>query len=674
LNTADIITQEGDKITFSSSAERVYYEGKLTKIELPWNISIRYFIDGREYPAAEVAGKSGKLEIRFSVTKNEKHTGNFFESYALQASFTLNTQKCKNISAPNATVANVGKNKQISYTVLPGKGIDATITADVTEFEMSSVAINGVPLSLDMEIDDGELIDKIGEIQDAASEANDGAGELCDGLDELVGNNQDLLDGANELKDGLRELDENSSSLTDGVDALKSGLGELTGSNRTLVGGAWQAYAGLCEAAQSLVNSRLAAFGSAEITLAPDTYQGVLAELIAQLDETAIRTQATENALAAVTAEAEANADALYLGYLRSGEDEIYARYIISIENEIYAQYVQSNADDIYYAFVKEQNDANDDILYKNFAYEYVVRQAAESGMTEAEATAFAASEQGQAQIALVYANLTNDDRSAIILAAVDELTYRQMKDILSGALSGLTEAQKREILAGATEALTSSQKQEILSGAALQLTEEQKAQIREGYIGQMVQSEEVTAQIEAAVAQATAAKAEIADLKTRLDEFGALYRGIVAYTGGVSQAYGGADKLAEGISDYTDGVSQALAGAGELSDGISDYTDGVSTAADGAKELKDGLQEFYEQTIDMDTEISDKIQELIDEMTGSGYELNSFVSEKNADVSSVQFVIQTEAIEIPDPPAPEQPQEEKLTFRDKFLKLFGID
>lgn len=57
-----------------------------------------------------------------------------------------------------------------------------------------------------------------------------------------------------------------------------------------------------------------------------------------------------------------------------------------------------------------------------------------------------------------------------------------------------------------------------------------------------------------------------------------------------------------------------------------------------------------------------------------SGYELASFVSEKNTEVDSVQFVIQTEAVEIPDPPAPEKPQEEKLTFPDKFLKLFGIN
>ena len=60
LNTEDKISQSGDMITFSTSADRVYYKGKMTTTVMPWNISIQYFIDGTEYSADEVAGKSGK--------------------------------------------------------------------------------------------------------------------------------------------------------------------------------------------------------------------------------------------------------------------------------------------------------------------------------------------------------------------------------------------------------------------------------------------------------------------------------------------------------------------------------------------------------------------------------------------------------------------------------------
>ena len=152
---------------------------------LPWNISIRYYLDGKEYAPQDVAGKSGALEIRFSVTKNESCGGSFYDDYALQASFTLDTERCQNIVSNGATVANVGSDKQLTYTILPGKGIDTVITADVTDFEMDAAAINGVRLNLDVDVDDTDLMDKVDELVSAIGVLDDGAWELHDGTEEL---------------------------------------------------------------------------------------------------------------------------------------------------------------------------------------------------------------------------------------------------------------------------------------------------------------------------------------------------------------------------------------------------------------------------------------------------------------------------------------------------------
>ena len=140
---------------------------------MPWNISITYKLDGKAVTQKELAGADGKLEVHIAITENDKCTTNFYDSYALQAAFTLDTDKCENIVADGATVANVGSDKQISYTVLPGKGLDADIIADVMDFEMDAAAINGVKLKLNMDIDDAELMDKIKQIQDATKELND---------------------------------------------------------------------------------------------------------------------------------------------------------------------------------------------------------------------------------------------------------------------------------------------------------------------------------------------------------------------------------------------------------------------------------------------------------------------------------------------------------------------
>ena len=53
MNTSDEITQKGDKISFSTDTDRVYYKGKMSNKEIPWNISIRYYLDGKEYSAEE---------------------------------------------------------------------------------------------------------------------------------------------------------------------------------------------------------------------------------------------------------------------------------------------------------------------------------------------------------------------------------------------------------------------------------------------------------------------------------------------------------------------------------------------------------------------------------------------------------------------------------------------
>ncbi|MGN1131943.1 MAG: hypothetical protein ACI4RL_03490, partial [Ruminococcus sp.] len=228
LNTTDKITQNGDKISFTASEDRVYYKGKIDEKEIPWNISIEYLLDGKEYSPSEIAGKSGKLEIRFKVTENKNCKGDFFENYALQASFSLDTEKCKNIEAPDATMANVGSAKQISYTMLPGEGIDAKITADVKNFEMDSASINGVPLSMNIEVDDEELLDEVNQLVQAVEELDNGTGDLKNGVSELKTSTQnDLQSGVTSLANGALQLYEGAGNLKDGGDALENGTKDL---------------------------------------------------------------------------------------------------------------------------------------------------------------------------------------------------------------------------------------------------------------------------------------------------------------------------------------------------------------------------------------------------------------------------------------------------------------
>lgn len=53
------------------------------------------------------------------------------------------------------------------------------------------------------------------------------------------------------------------------------------------------------------------------------------------------------------------------------------------------------------------------------------------------------------------------------------------------------------------------------------------------------------------------------------------------------------------------------------------------------------------EETKDMDTQITDKIDELIETVTGGDFEVTSFLSDKNTNVQSVQFVIKAEGVRL---------------------------
>ena len=92
----------------------------------------------------------------------------------------------------------------------------------------------------------------------------------------------------------------------------------------------------------------------------------------------------------------------------------------------------------------------------------------------------------------------------------------------------------------------------------------------------------------------------------------------------------------------------------------------------DGAKELNDGTKEFYEKTDGMDSEIEGKIDDMLNTISRSDAEIRSFVSEKNTNVESVQFVIKTGAVEKPEAVQTVEAEPQQLSLWEKFLRLFG--
>lgn len=227
MTSSDEIVFNGEMVQVDSTVPKLYYQGNLKGKTLPWNFEIIYKLDGKETAPEELAGKSGSLEISMKITKNKNCDDSFWNGYALQTGLLLDSERCSNITADGATVANVGSDKQLSYIILPGKEKDIVIHTDVRDFEMDGISVNAVRLNLDIDMDERELQDKVTDIQDVVSNLRDGADKLKKGAGDLKDGSGDLKKGIRKIEKALKKLDENSEGLTDGSSEVMKALKKI---------------------------------------------------------------------------------------------------------------------------------------------------------------------------------------------------------------------------------------------------------------------------------------------------------------------------------------------------------------------------------------------------------------------------------------------------------------
>ena len=111
----------------------------------------------------------------------------------------------------------------------------------------------------------------------------------------------------------------------------------------------------------------------------------------------------------------------------------------------------------------------------------------------------------------------------------------------------------------------------------------------------------------------------------------------------------------------------------GLLNVSVGELNEGVRALFDGTGELKKGTSEFVRETENLSGQAENEINSIAASVTGEDVETVSFISEKNTDVESVQFVIKSEAVKITEKTAVNTKEESKLNFWQKLLRLFGI-
>lgn len=257
----ETFTQNGDEVTWDAKGNDIYYQGTTDK-ELPVTEKITYYLDGKEMTPEEIAGKSGKVTIRFNYTNNEKTTQVVDgEEHEVYVPFTVMTgmilpEDYSNVEVTNGKVISDGSKKVVVGVAMPGLkdslqiedgDLDADVdipdyvevTADVENFSLDmtmSVIMNDLLGSTDLDeaFDLTDLEDSINTLSDSSKQLVDGSSDLAKGLDTLKNSMKEFSSGVNTLKDGVTSYTNGASEINAGAAALDTGIESLSQGVSTL--------------------------------------------------------------------------------------------------------------------------------------------------------------------------------------------------------------------------------------------------------------------------------------------------------------------------------------------------------------------------------------------------------------------------------------------------------
>jgi X-X-X-Leu-X-X-Gly heptad repeat protein len=231
LTTMDALQANGGKVSINAPAGKFYYQGNTSNIELPWLFKIKYLLDGKEVDAVHLSGAEGLLEIHIEIRKNPKGQDSFADHYTVQTMVTLDGELCSEIDAKGAAIANAGRNKVVTFTMLPGSEGDYSLSANVSDFKMEGIQISALPVSMNIEIPDTSLF------ADELAQLTQGMVQLDDGVRELDLGVKELNNGARQLKNGMEALQPGIAGITEGLQALEVQGASLTNGSEEILNG-----------------------------------------------------------------------------------------------------------------------------------------------------------------------------------------------------------------------------------------------------------------------------------------------------------------------------------------------------------------------------------------------------------------------------------------------------
>lgn len=635
-------TQSGDKLTWQAGGKDIYYQGTATE-EPPVTQKVTYYLDGKEISPEDLAGKSGKVKIRFDYTNTTSYTETVNgEKQTVSVPFAAITglvlgDGFENIEVTNGKAEVSDSSSVVLGYALPGLkdslGIkdgdldgDVNIpeymemTADVKNFSMPAAmtfVVNASDYVSTDGIDTSDLDDMINDLKDASTQLQDGSKTLAEGTDTLadglstlqsklgtfasgVGTLQNGLktytDGVSTLSGGLNTLGNSTGALVSGADKLNSGAGQLASGSATLKDGL-KSYTdganGLAKGASDLD----AGIG----TLAEKS--GTLVDGATKLDDGASQLSASASSINEGIKSLDTGlktplTDKEKAGYQAAAKDSVDKQFS-NPDNEANYENTKAKASGVYYETMTSDDSVKQAVqLLKNDSDLMNMINATVGATVE---TAIKGSvpdlaNKDTATIKKTYNNSpklqqsvkevlnlpqTIPDYDALVGAIVDQ----KLNDMATKVMAGVANNSKDKVGEAVADAAKTGAENAAQS-AVITGIESAKSNV----------SSQINAKQENGYSLVTGADALSTGASSLANGTKSLVNSIPTLTGGIKQLKDGSSQLNAGAAKLTSnndtlnaGATALNAGASQLSAGTQSLMNSVPTLTSGIKQLVDG-------------------------------------------------------------------------------------
>ncbi len=162
-----------------------------------------------------------------------------------------------------------------------------------------------------------------------------------------------------------------------------------------------------------------------------------------------------------------------------------------------------------------------------------------------------------------------------------------------------------------------------------------------------------------------------LAPMLMQLEQTFSLTEGMTTYINGVEMMAPSLSQVSDGMKTYIWNASLLAGSMDDIYSGSLEIEQALKAIRDGMVEYKEGTEQFKDGTSEMEDQMQEKIDDMLANFMGDDAPLESFVSDKNNNIESVQFFFRTGGIKSEEKVDEVVTVEEDKSFLDRLFDLF---